>query len=162
MGARVAWSRTGVDLLVTVPRYRLETMMNERTIATASAVTLTLLAASGVLSLLTGFGPGVALLVTAVVLALAQWSALARSIRTPDTNRRRRRLRTAAVLGIICAGSIVSYVNAVSDSNVSGTSLVVHNAIGVPTMIGAVVYLIIGLLTPKRTAAAAMTDTSAT
>jgi len=162
MGAPVAWSRTGVDLLVTVPRYRLETIMNERTSATARAITLTLLAASGVLSWLTGFGPGIALLVVAVVLAVAQRSALARSIRTPDANRRRRRLRTAAVLATICAASIVSYLNAVSDPDVSGTSLVVHNAVGVPTMIGAVVYLIIGLLTPKQPAAAASTNARAT
>ena len=160
-GARVAWGRTGVDLLVTIPRYQLETLMTERTAATAGAITLTLLAAGGVLSFLTGFGPGIILLAAAVVVAIAQRGALARSIRTPDSNRRRRRLGTAAALAVICAASIVSYFNAVSDSDVSGTSLVVHNAIGVPTMIGAVVYLIAGLLTPKAPAAAPRTASRA-
>jgi hypothetical protein len=160
-GARVAWGRTGVDLLVTIPRYQLETLMTERTAATAGAITLTLLAAGGVLSFLTGFGPGIILLAAAVVVAIAQRGALARSIRTPDSNRRRRRLGTAAALAVICAASIVSYLNAVSDSDVSGTSLVVHNAIGVPTMIGAVVYLIAGLLTPKAPAAAPRTASRA-
>ena len=160
-GARVAWGRTGVDLLVTIPRYQLETLMTERTAATAGAITLTLLAAGGVLSFLTGFGPGIILLAAAVVVAIAQRGALARSIRTPDSNRRRRRLGTAAALAVICAASIVSYLNAVSDSDVSGTSLVVHNAIGVPTMIGAVVYLIAGLLTPKAPAAAPRTASGA-
>lgn len=160
-GARVAWGRTGVDLLVTIPRYQLETLMTERTAATAGAITLTLLAAGGVLSFLTGFGPGIILLTAAVVVAIAQRGALARSIRTPDSNRRRRRLGTAAALAVICAASIVSYLNAVSDSDVSGTSLVVHNAIGVPTMIGAVVYLIAGLLTPKAPAAAPRTASRA-
>jgi hypothetical protein len=160
-GARVAWGRTGVDLLVTIPRYQLETLMTERTAATAGAITLTLLAAGGVLSFLTGFGPGIILLTAAVVVAIAQRGALARSIRTPDSNRRRRRLGTAAALAVICAASIVSYLNAVSDSDVSGTSLVVHNAIGAPTMIGAVVYLIAGLLTPKAPAAAPRTASRA-
>jgi hypothetical protein len=153
-GVRVAWGRTGVDLLVTVPRYQLEAIMTERTSATVGVIVLTLLAAAGVMSFLTGFGPGIVLLAAAAVVGIAQRGRLARSIRTPDADRRRRRLRTAAVLALINAAAIVSYLNAVSDSNVSGTSLVVHNAIGVPTMIGAIVYLIAGLLTPKRLAAA--------
>lgn len=148
-GRRVAWARTSLDLLVTVPRFRLETMMNERSTATAGAITVALLATAGVLSFLTGFGPGTVLLIAAVVVAATQRGALARAIRTPDTNRRRRRLRTAAVLAVITAASIVSYLNAVSDPEVSGTSLVVHNAVGVPAMVGAALCLVIGLLTPK-------------
>lgn len=153
-GLRVAWARTSLDLLVTVPRFRLETMMNERSTATAGAITVALLATAGVLSFLTGFGPGTVLLIAAVVVAATQRGALARTIRTPDTNRRRRRLRTAAVLAVITAASIVSYLNAVSDPEVSGTSLVVHNAVGVPAMVGAALYLVIGLLTPKGPATA--------
>ncbi len=149
-GAPAAWGRTGIDLVVTVPRYRLETIMTERRSDTALKITVALLATGGVLSFLTGFGPGIALLLVAVVVAIAQRGTLAQSIRTPDTDRRRRRLKTAAVLAAICAVSVVSYLIAVSDPNVSGTSLVIHNAIGVPSMIGAIVYLIAGLLTPKE------------
>ncbi len=91
-GARAAWTRTGVDLIVTIPRYRLENIMTEQHSATILHLAITLLAAGGVLSLLTGLGPGLALLLAAVVLAVSQRSTLAHAIRTPDTNRRRRRL----------------------------------------------------------------------
>ncbi|MGQ0520547.1 MAG: hypothetical protein ACT4PX_05275 [Actinomycetota bacterium] len=148
-GPRAAWCRTGIDLVVTVPRYRLETIMNEATSATASAIGITLLAAGGVMSVLTGVWPGSLLLVAAAVLAAGQRSALARSIRTPDADLRRRRLRTAAILAVIFVISAISYLAAVSDSEVSGTSLVVHNAVGVPAMVGSIVFLLVGLLTPR-------------
>jgi hypothetical protein len=148
-GAPAAWARTGVDLIVTVPRYRLESIMNDQRSATSLNVAITLLAAGGVMSVLTGLYPGLVLLLGALALAVAQRSTLARAIRTPDSNRRRRRLATAAVLTLVFLASIASFSQAISDEDISGTSLVVHNAIGVPAMIGAVVFLIVGLLTPR-------------
>lgn len=148
-GTRAAWTRTGIDLIVTVPRYRLERIMTEQHGATALNVALTLLAVGGVLSVLVGLYPGAVLLVAAGVVAVAQHSTLARAIRTPSSNRRRRRLRTAAILALVSLAAMVSYIRAVGDEDVGGTSLVVHNAIGVPAMVGAVVFLIAGLLTPK-------------
>ena len=47
---------------------------------------------------------------------------------------------------------MVSYARAISRPHVSGTSLILHNAIGV-ALIGAIVYLIAGLFTPKAPAA---------
>jgi hypothetical protein len=148
-GARAAWTRTGVDVIVTLPRYRLESIMTEQRSATTLNVAITLLAAGGGLSVLTGIYPGVVLLVAALALAVAQRSTLARAIRTPDSNRRRRRLGIAAVLGLVFLASIVSYGQALSGDNISGASLLVHNAIGVPAMVGAIVFLIVGLLTPR-------------
>jgi len=148
-GARAAWTRTGVDLIVTVPRYRLESIMTERHSATSLNVAITLLAAGGVLSVLTGVFPGLVLFVAALALAVAQRSTLARAIRTPDSNRRRRRLRVAAVLALVFLASIVSYALDLSDDHISGISLLVHNAIGGPAMVGAIVYLIAGLFTPR-------------
>lgn len=148
-GTRKAWTRTSIDLIVTLPRYRLESIVTEQHSATTLNVAITLLAAGGVLSVLTGLYPGAVLLVVAVVVGVAQRSTLARAIRTPDSNRRRRRLGTAAILTVVFLAAMVSYMWAVSDEDVSGTSLVLHNAIGVPAMVGAIVFLIAGLLTPK-------------
>ena len=132
--------------------------MTERHSATTVHIALTVLAAGGALSFVAGFGPGIVLLVAAIVVAFAQRGALARSIRTPDATRRRRRLATAVALAAICAASIISYASAISRPNVSDTSLIVHNAIGIPTLIGAIVYLIVGLLTPRAPAAGHSTE----
>jgi len=148
-GASAAWARTGVDLIVTVPRYRLEHFMTEQHSATTLNVAITLLAAGGVLSVLMGVYPGVLLLVAALVLAVAERSTIARAIRTPDSNRRRRRLGIAAVLALIFLASIGSYAQDLNDDHISGASLLVHNAIGVPAMVGAIIFLIVGLCTPK-------------
>ncbi len=147
-GVGKAWTRTGLDLVVTIPRYRLERIMTEQQSATTLNVVITVLAGAGVLSVLTGFYAGAVLLVLAVVVGVAKRSTLARAIRTPDSNRRRRRVGTAAILAVVFLAAMVSYLRAVSDENVSGASLVIHNAIGVPAMVGSIVFLIAGLLTP--------------
>ncbi len=146
-GAGAAWARTGVDLIVTLPRYRLESVMNEQHSATSLNVAITLLAAAGVMSILTGEYPGMVLLAGALALAVAQRSTLARAIRTPDSNRRRRRLGTAGVLTLVFLASYVSFVNAGKDRWAGGEQLLI--AIGTLAMVGAVVFLIVGLLTPK-------------
>jgi hypothetical protein len=146
-GVRAAWARTGVDLIVTVPRYRLESIMNDQHSATTLNVGITLLAVGGVLSVLVGLYPGLVLLVAALALAVAQRSTLARAIRTPDSNRRRRRLGIAAVLALVCVVSLVAYYRLIGDEwTVRETVL---TAIGSITMIGAIIFLIVGLLTPR-------------
>ena len=148
-GARKAWTRTGVDLIVTVPRYRLECIMNEQHSASALNAVLTVLAAAGILSVLSGLYPGALLLIAAVALAVAQRTALGRAIRTPDSNRRRRRLGAAAILAAIFIAAVLSYMRAIGMEHISGTSLVLHNAIGIPAMVGAIIFLIAGLCTPR-------------
>jgi len=151
-GARAAWTRTSIDLIVTMPRYRLEGIMTEQQTVTTVHLTITLLTAAGVLSFMTdlyaGQGlVGLVLLLAAVVLAMTQRSTLARAIRTPDTNRRRRRLATAAVLALIFAASYIAFVNLIGDSWTLRETLL--TAIGTSAMIAAAIYLIAGLLTPK-------------
>jgi len=146
-GARAAWTRTGVDLIVTIPRYRLENIMTEQHSATTLHLAITLLAAGGVLSLLTGLGPGLVLLLAAVMLAVAQRSTLARAIRTPDTNRRERRLSTAAILAVIFLATYIAFLQLIGDTWTIRDTLLA--AIGAPAMIGSPIYLIAGLLTPK-------------
>ena len=77
--------------------------------------------------------------------AVAQRSTLARAIRTPDSNRRRRRLGTAAVLGLVFLASYVSIQG--KDHWAGGEQLLI--AIGAPAMIGAIALFIVGLLTPR-------------
>lgn len=148
-GRRAAWTRTALDLLITVPRYRLEHAMSEPRSTTTINIAITVLAALGVLGILTGMYPGIVLLAAAAAVAVSQRTALARAIRTPDTDARRRRLSIAGVLTAVFVVAMVSYLRAVGGDHVSGTSLVLHNAIGVPAMVGAIVFLIAGLLTPK-------------
>ena len=146
-GIGAAWGRTALDLAVTVPRYRLETIMNERRSATTISVAAGLLAAAGVASMLVGLYPGGLLLVVAVVLTVAQRSAIARALRMPDPHHRRRRLQTAAVLGVVFVASFVAYLMLVGDT--WSTRDTVLAIVGNAAMIGAVAFLAAGLLTPK-------------
>lgn len=148
-GTGTAWARTTIDLIVTVPRYRLERIMTEQHTTTALNVTISLVAAAGVLSLLTGLYPGAVLLAAAAAVAVGQRSSLARAIRTPHYDRRRRRLGASGILSAVFLAALVSYMRDVADGRISETSLIIHNAIGVAAVVGAVAFLIAGLLTPR-------------
>ncbi len=152
-GSRDAWVRTSVDLLVTVPRYRLETITSERRSTTVISVCIAGLTSAAVLSLLTGLYPGMLLALAALVLGIAQRSTLARALRTPDTHRRHRRLVLAAILAAVCVVSFVVYYLVIGDRwTVRETVLAVVGAIA---MVGAPVFLALGLLTPKAPRATA-------
>lgn len=149
-GARSAWTRTGLDLIVTVPRYRLESIMTEQHSATTLSVAIALLATGGIVGVLSDLYPAwlaLLLLVAALALALAQRSTLARAIRTPDSNRRRIRLRFAAVLAVVFVASYVRLFNPSKDHWAGGEQLLI--AIGIIAMVGAIISLIAGLLTPR-------------
>ncbi|SRR6266545_3726525 len=148
-GVRTAWARTSVDLIVTVPRYRLESIMTEPHATTTLSAGIALATIAGVLSVLSGLYVGAVLLLVAAGLTVARRGTLARAIRTPVGNRRRNRLAIGSGLALIAGAAIVSYGQAISDNEISGTSLFVHNVIGVPAMIGSVIFLIAGLLTPR-------------
>ena len=144
-GIAAAWARTGLDLLVTVPRYRLETTMNNRHSATTLNVVIGLVAAAGVASFVVGLYPGVALVIVAAIIAITQRSALARAIDTPrGDHRRRNRLITAAVLAAVF-GAMVADALRTEDW---GNKAIVYNLVGFPALIGAVAFLIAGLFTP--------------
>ena len=152
-GARVTWARTSVDLIITVPRYRLETLMSEQKSATTINIALVVLCALAALSLTTGIAPiSTVLFIVALVLAFVQRGALARAIRTPSNNSRRKRLRVSAILTVVTAASLISYFYDLSDNEISTPSLLLHNAIGTSAMVGAVVYLLVGLFTPRESA----------
>jgi hypothetical protein len=147
-GTGSAWGRTALDIAVTVPRYRLETIMNERHSANTITVIAGLLAAAGVASMFVDLYPGgLLLLVVAIALAIAQRSAIARALRAPDPQRRRRRLRTAAVLGVVFVASFIAYLILIGDTWTTRETVLA--IIGNGAMIGAVGFLASGLLTPK-------------
>ena len=146
-GPSAAWARTTLDLLLTVPRYRLETVMTESHSATTLNIVITLLAAGGLVSVMIGVYPGIVLLGGAIALAVSQRTTLARAIRTPDTGARHRRLTIGAVLGVIFVASYAIYLAVIGDHWTSRETAL--SLVGTAAMVGSVAFLIAGLLTPK-------------
>ena len=147
LGPRGAWARTGLDLAITLPRYRLEHVMTEQHSATALTITICGFAAAGLLSLLTGMYPGMLFFAIAAVLAVAQRSTLARALRVPDSNLRRRRLRIAAVLGAIFVALYSVYSLLIGDTWTFRDTVLATG--GTLAMFGAAGFLVAGLLTPR-------------
>jgi len=152
-GLAFARRRTALDLIVTVPRYRLEHLMNEQHSTTALNVVIFGLAALGALGFLTGFGPPALLFLGAAgVIAVAQRSQLARAIRTPDTDVRRRRLRAAGVCALVFVACYGIWTWDIQDDlDLAG---VLASLVGTTAMIVTVVLLLVGLLTPRSPATA--------
>jgi hypothetical protein len=150
LGPSRTWRRTAIDLAVTVPRYRLETVMNPRhTDATLYIATAVVIAAAAVSIFTALFPGGFALLVTAAALTVVSASRLARSTRPPDTQRRRHMLIAAAALAAMCVICTAAFWIELSiTENWHGGKLVVYNAVFFATAIGALVCLVVGLRTP--------------
>lgn len=148
LGPRGAWRRVTLDLVVTVPRYRMETLMKEERVSTLLTVAITVMAAAGMTSVFVGLYPGLLLLPLAAAVAITQRSKLARSIEAVDGTRlRRKRLRTAAVLATSLP--IIYLVSLPILGDQWGTDAVVAFGIWVAVLIAAVCYFITGIATPK-------------
>ena len=151
LGPRRAWRRVALDLVVTVPRYRMETLMKEEHSATVLTVAIVAMACAGIISLFIGLYPGVLLLPLAAVVAITQRSKLARSMDVVDGTRlRRKRLRTAAVLA--ASLPVIYLVSLPILGDQWGTDAVVAFGIWAAVLIAAVCYFIIGIATPKSRA----------
>ena len=148
-GAGAAWARTALDLLVTVPRYRLETIMNPKHSTTALNIAIGVLAVAGVASVLVGIYPGIALLGIAAVIAFTQRSTLAQAIRTPDSDLRRRRLTIAAVLAGFTIAIYIGGMADLANEDNWGRKAMVYILTDTAIAVVAVVYFVMGLLTPK-------------
>ena len=146
-GRRGAWLRTGLDLLITVPNYRVERIMNQRHSATTLVVVMSLIAAAGIVSLLTGLYAGLVLLGAAAILAIAERSSLAKALRTPVAGLRRRRLTISAVLAVVFVVSSGVYAMVIGDTWTLRETILA--GVGTLAMIGAPLFLVVGLLTPK-------------
>lgn len=151
-GSLAAVRRTSIDLIVTVPRYRLEAVMTEpraTRILTASIAGLLLL---GFASPIAGFGwIGLVLILAGLVLVLANRGRLARAIRTPDSSRRASRLRIAALSTGVFAACVVGYSIVISDEEASTLGLLLPSLLGTAALAAAIWFLIAGLLTPQTT-----------
>jgi hypothetical protein len=151
LGPRRAWRRVTLDLVVTVPRYRLETFMNGERSSTVLTTAIVVMAVAGITSVFVGLYPGVVLVPLAGVLAITQRSNLARSIdAVDDTGLRRKRLRTASVLA--ASLPVIYLVSLPILGNDWGTDAVVAFGLWVGVLIAAVCYAIAGISTPKSRA----------
>ena len=151
LGPRRAWRRVTLDLVVTVPRYRLETVMSDERRSTLLTVAIVVMAVAGIMSVFVGLPAGMVLVPLAGVVAVTQRSKLARSIDAVDgTGLRRKRLRTASVLA--ASLPVIYLVSLPILGNQWGTDAVVAFGLWVGVLIAAVCYAIAGFSTPRSRA----------
>ncbi|MGI8794146.1 MAG: hypothetical protein ACR2H3_13400 [Acidimicrobiales bacterium] len=150
-GPAAGWARTTVDLVVTLPRYRLESFMNERQSSFALNLTVGALLVAGLAAIpALGTYPGVVLIALAATVAVTQRTRIARAIRVPNTDRRRRRLATAAVCGVIAVASlVVGFADLGNDDQWNMARLFVYNLVFAAGAVATFGYLIAGILTPR-------------
>lgn len=149
LGPRRAWRRVTLDLVVTVPRYRMETLMKAEHSATVLTVATTTMACAGIISLfINGLQLGVLLVPLAAVIAITQRGRLARSMDTSDANRlRRKRLRIAAILA--ASLPVIYLVSLPILGDDWGTDAIVAFGLWTAVLIAAVSYFVTGISTPK-------------
>lgn len=150
-GTAAATIRTGVDLLVTVPRYHLEAVMTTSHAAAAHTATLAALPILGVSALMMDlpWWVGATLILAGAALLLANGGRLARSIRTPDSSRRTQRLRMAAVGAAIFTACVLGFLVVTSGETASTLGLLGTALPGVAALVASVGYLLAGLATPR-------------
>lgn len=149
-GRRAAWARSGLDLIVTIPRFSLETIMNQRQATNTLNVLVAALAVAGLMAIVAVDSyVGAALLSVAAIIAFTQWSQLARAIRVRDTGRRIHRLKMAAFFALVTvADTAIAFADIGNDES-WGTRAVVYGAISYAAAGAAVCYLFAGLLTRR-------------
>jgi hypothetical protein len=147
LGPLRAWRRVTLDLVVTVPRYRMEALMKEEHSSTVLIVATTGMACAGIISLFIGLYLGVLLVPLAAVVAITQRGRLARSMDAVDASRlRRKRLRIAAVLG--ASLPVIYLVSLPILGDEWGTDAQVAFGIWTAVLIAAVSYFVSGITTP--------------
>jgi hypothetical protein len=147
-GPRRAWVRTTLDLIVTVPRYRMETLMKEEASANTLTGIIVLLGSVGIISVPLGYHWGILLLPLALGLGIAQRSKLARAMDVRKGNDvRRRRLRIATVL---MASLPVMYLVSLPILGESwGLDAIIAFSLWFIVLIVGVCYFIAGISTPR-------------
>lgn len=147
-GLGSAWIRCSVDLAVTVPRYHLEAVVHRHVSSAALiAFAVSVVGLAGVAGLVLGGVAALPLLAVAVIVVASQRTALARSLVVPP-GQRRARLRTATLLAVISISATASWMYHVDRyDEFGGTTVLVHNLIGVLSLLGAAGFGLAGLLT---------------
>jgi hypothetical protein len=151
LGSRRAWRRVTLDLVITVPRYRMETLMKPERSSAVLMVAIVAMAVVGIASVFVGLFPGVLLVPLAAVVAITQRSKLARSMDAVDGDRlRRKRLRIAGVLAVSLPVIYLGSLPILGDH--WGNDAVVAFALWFAVLIAAVSYFIAGITTPRSRA----------
>lgn len=142
-GIRVAYWRALVDLVVTIPKYRLESAMSEHRARFTLVVLTITLAFAGFTTLAVGSWPvSVCLLACAALLSVSQRSAVAPGVPTRVAGRRRRLFVAAVVSFVVFACSVVAFLVDIGDDHVAGGALLFYNAIGMLSLVGGIVMTI--------------------
>ncbi len=149
-GRAAAWSRSGLDLIVTIPRYHLETAMNPRHATSALNVIVAALGIAGLMATVAvGIPIGPALLAVAAILAVSQRSQLARSIRVRDSDRRRHRLKMAAFFALVTVADVAIASADLPNDYSWGAKAVIYGVVSFAAAGATICFLIAGLLTRK-------------
>jgi hypothetical protein len=151
LGPRRAWRRVALDLIVTVPRYRMETLMKEQRTSTGLTAAIVVMAVVGIASPLVGLFPGVLLLPLAVLVAVTHRSKLARSMDDADGDGlRRKRLKVSAMLA--ASLPVIYLVSLPILGDHWGTDAKVAFGVWLAVLIAAACYFVAGISTPKSPA----------
>ena len=148
LGPRRAWRRVTLDLVVTLPRYRMETLMKQEHSSTVLTVATIAMACAGIISPFAGLYFGVLLVPLAAVVAITQRGRLARSMDAVDASQfRRKRLKIAAVLAVSLP--LIYLVSLPILGDEWGTDAKVAFGLWTAVLIAAVSYFVAGITTPK-------------
>ncbi len=149
-GILAAASRTSLDLIVTVPRYRLETVMTDSRATQVLTATIAGLLVLGFISPMAGLPwPSPLLILAGLGLTVANRTRLAHAIRTPDSSRRSRRLRLSALSAAVFAAAVVGYGVVIWDETASTLGLLLPSFLGTAALVCSAWFLVAGLLTPR-------------
>jgi hypothetical protein len=149
-GRVAAWTRTGLDLIITIPRYHLETVMHPRHTTNALNAVVAALAIAGLMAIVAVDSYiGAAILAVAAVIAGSQRSQLARAIRVRDTDRRHHRLQMAAFFAVVTVADVAIGFADLANEEHWGTKAVIYGAISYAAGGATICYLIAGLFTRK-------------
>jgi len=149
-GVSRAWFRTTVDLLVTVPRYRLETIMNPRRSTTGVVLLVVVLALAGLFGYFAGFAPALLLVVISIGVAFAERGRLASSLRASTPSRRRHLLVTSGLLILASLASLyVGFADLDGRDHWPAGRVLFYNALFFTLLIAALVCGVMGLRAPR-------------
>jgi hypothetical protein len=145
-GAATAWRRTAIDLVLTVPRYRLESIMHTRRTTTALAAVIAALAVAA-FGAFAGLVPvAVVALGLAAAIGIVARRHLVGVLRPDGSGHRRRMRRRGALLGGCCAASLaIGLVDLGGRDRWPAGRLLAYNATFLTTGIAAVACLVVGL-----------------
>jgi hypothetical protein len=152
-GRAATWRRVLVDLVVTVPVYRLETFMApQRSTAALTALALTF-AVGAVTTFAIGVWPAaVVLLLVAVVIGVSERSHLARSLRPENPSHRRRLLIRGAVLGLMAISVlVVGLIDLGDETHWPADRLLLYNTLFFGAVVAAFAHLVIAYRQPDDT-----------